>query len=84
MVWDQIPEPPCIFVLGTEVCPFANTVTLVPNDTDDLGSEEVLLPKLVKVAIHFVKYLYVCDNNLIFQIFNVLVFAIRGKYNYMM
>ena len=30
-------------------------------------------------AIHFVKYLYVCDNNLIFQIFNVLLFAIRGK-----
>jgi len=83
MAWDNVTQTPCVLVFRVKIRPFADTVTFIPDNTDDSRSEEVLLPKLVEVAIYHVKNLYIRDNNLVFQMFNVLVFGNGGKYNYM-
>jgi hypothetical protein len=70
VAWDEITMPPCILVLRAEVSPSADTVTFIPDYTDNILTKEFPLSMLVKRSIHFI---YICDNNLIFQIFNVLI-----------
>jgi hypothetical protein len=32
---DNVAKPSCVFVLGSELSPPANTMALIPDDTDD-------------------------------------------------
>ena len=56
-----------------KVSPFADTLSLIPDDANDTRCEWFMLPQLVETTIHLVKGLDIGDYDLILQIFNVLL-----------
>ena len=60
-------------VLWPEPTPLADTVCLVPNETDDLRSKLLILPKLLKTSILLHELLGANDDGTILAIFNCLI-----------
>ena len=62
---DEVLKESCRLLIYTEIRAFADTVSLIPDNTNDAWCEWFVLPQLVKATINLVKGLNIANDDLI-------------------